>query len=162
MTCGDPHERLLLWVIEPDRFVVLTPGGDIYEEMRGTRLSAQIRAGRRHFTIGPASVVAYADLWISMGIRSVPSLTQSLLGLALLSTGAVKRKPWYPWSCGRRASVRREILPVVTSEDIALDRNPREDCACSGNERTEVATDRVDFSLGGGCVWVVCDPEDRS
>ena len=39
---------------------------------------------------------------------------------------------------------------MVTSEEVALDRNPREEFEVSGNERTEVATD----------VWVVCDPED--
>ena len=49
---------------------------------------------------------------------------------------------------------------MVTSEDIALDRNPREEFEFSGNKRTEVATDKVDFSPGGGFVWVVCDPED--
>ena len=35
VTFGDDlgwlHERLLLWVIEPDRFVVLTPDGNMYE-----------------------------------------------------------------------------------------------------------------------------------
>ena len=61
---------------------------------------------------------------------------------------------------GRRASVRREILTVVTSEDTTLDRNPREEFEFSGNERTEVATNRVDFSPVVFCVWVVCDPED--
>ena len=61
---------------------------------------------------------------------------------------------------GRRASFRRENFPVVVSEDTALDRNPREEFEFSGNEQTEVATDKVDFSPGGGYVWVVCDPED--
>ena len=46
---------------------------------------------------------------------------------------------------GRRASVRREVFPAVTSDDIADDRNPREEFEFSGNERTEVATDKVDF-----------------
>ena len=35
---------------------------------------------------------------------------------------------------------------MVISEDIALDRNPREELEFSGNEQTEVATDKVDFS----------------
>ena len=63
---------------------------------------------------------------------------------------------------GRRASVRREILPVVTSEDIALDRKPREEFEFSGNKRTEVATDRVDFSPGGGYVSGDYGLADRS
>ena len=42
------HERLLLLVIEPDRFVVLTSDGDdMYEEMRDTLLTAQVMTGRR-------------------------------------------------------------------------------------------------------------------
>ena len=55
------HERLLLWVIEPDRFVVLTPDGDMYEETQDTWLTAQIMTGRRYFPLGPANVVAFAD-----------------------------------------------------------------------------------------------------
>ena len=39
---GWMHERLMLWEVEPDRFVVLTPDGDMYEEMRETWRSAQI------------------------------------------------------------------------------------------------------------------------
>ena len=61
---------------------------------------------------------------------------------------------------GRRASGRRAILSMVTSEHTALDRNPLEEFEFSGHERTEVATDRVDFSFGGVYVWMVCDPED--
>ena len=41
-----------------------------------------------------------------------------------------------------RASVRREILPVVTSEDIAVDRNPREEFEFSLRERTDGGRDR--------------------
>ena len=65
---------------------------------------------------------------------------------------------------GRRASVRREILHAVTSDDIADDRNPREEFEFSGNERTEVATDKVHFfALGlflvqrGSAGWVIAD-----
>ena len=47
------HERLMLWVVEPDRFVVLTPDGDMYEEMRETWRSAQIVTGRRRFPNRP-------------------------------------------------------------------------------------------------------------
>ena len=43
---GWMHETLMLWVVEPDKFVVLTPG-DMYEEMRETWRSAQIVTGRR-------------------------------------------------------------------------------------------------------------------
>ena len=59
LTCEDDpgwlHEKLLLWVIEPDRFVVLTPDGHMYEEMRDTWHTAQVMTGRRHFPIGPAN-----------------------------------------------------------------------------------------------------------
>ena len=48
------HERLMLWVVEPDRFVVLAPDGDMFEEMRETWRSAQIM-------MGPANVVAFTD-----------------------------------------------------------------------------------------------------
>ena len=102
---GEPdwlHERLLLWVIEPDRFVVLTPDGDMYEEMPDTWLAAQVMTGRRHFPIEPANVVAFTDPWktrkcFNTSLRVVlrvigsvpPSPSQSLLGLALISTEAV-------------------------------------------------------------------------
>ena len=49
---------------------------------------------------------------------------------------------------------------MVISEDIALDRNPQEEFEFPGDEQTEVATDKVDFSPGGEYVWVGCDPED--
>ena len=70
-------------------------------------------------------------------------------------------KAQYPWSCGlvshrvrgRRASVRRENLAAVISEDVALDRNLQEEFEVSGNEQTEVATDRVDFLLVVTCGW---------
>ena len=65
VTCEDDpgllHERLLLWVIEPDRLVVLTPDGDMHEEMRDTWLTAPVMTGRRHFPIGHANVVAFTD-----------------------------------------------------------------------------------------------------
>ena len=72
---GDPdwlHERLLLWVIEPERFVVLTPDEDMYEEMRDTWLPAQIMTGRRYFPIGPANVVAFTDPLEDAGVVEVP------------------------------------------------------------------------------------------
>ena len=100
VTCEDDpdwlHERLLLWVIEPDRSVVLTPDGDMYEEMRDTWLTAQIMTGRRHFTIGPANVVAFADpledakcVNTSLRETGLPNLSRSLLDLAPISTGEV-------------------------------------------------------------------------
>ena len=49
--------------------------------------------------------------------------------------------------------------PVVISKDTALDRNPREELEFSGNEQTEVATDKVKIYPSGGYVWVVCDPD---
>ena len=176
------HERLLLWVIEPDRFVVLTPEGDMYEEMRDTWLTAQVMTGRRHFSMGPANVVAFTDsledaemrhhttegrleadrisaaesLTVTAGPGSFFNRSGELKALG--TPGAVARVSHR--LRGRRASVRRENLPVVISEDIALDRNPREEFEFSGNEQTEVATDKVDFSPGAGYVWVVCDPED--
>ena len=46
VTCEDDpgwlHERLALWVIKPDRFVVLTPDGDMYDKMRDSWRAAQI------------------------------------------------------------------------------------------------------------------------
>ena len=140
------HERLLLWVIEPNRFVVLTPEGDMYEEMRDTWLIAQVMTGRRHFSMGPANVVAFKDPLEDAEMRhhttegrlegnfiSAAELTvtagpgsffnRSGESKALRTPGTVARVSHR--LRGRRASVRREILSVVTFEDIALDRNPR-------------------------------------
>ena len=58
---GCMHERRMLWVVEADRFEVLAPDGDIYEEMRETWRSAQIMTDRRRFPDGPAKVVASGD-----------------------------------------------------------------------------------------------------
>ena len=171
------HERLLLWVIEPDRFVVLTPDGDTYEEMRDTWLAPQVMTGRLHFPIGPANVVAFTDpLEDTEMLRHITEgrLEGETTSAAESPTVSAAPASCFNWSGelkalsarvshrlrGRCASVRREILPVVASEGIAHDRNPREEIECSGNDGTEVANDEVDFSPCGGNVWVVCDPED--
>ena len=55
VTCEDDlgwlNERMLLCVIEPDRFVALTLDGDVYEEVRDTWFAAQVVTGRRQ--LGP-------------------------------------------------------------------------------------------------------------
>ena len=125
------HERLLLWVIEPDRFVVLTLDGDMYEEMRDTWLTAQSMTGRRHFPIGPANVMAVADPLEDAEIHQ--HITERRLERDRIS--AAGPGSYFNWSGelkalstpgtaarvshrlrGRRASVRRENLSVVISE----------------------------------------------
>ena len=156
------HERLLLWVIEPVWFVVLTPDGDTYEEMGDTWLTAQVMAGRRHIPIGPANVVAFTLLEDAEMLQHITEgrLDGKRISAAESLTVNAGLDSYFNWSGelktlstpgavarvshrlrGRRASVEREILPVVTSEDIAIDRSPREVFEFSGNERT-VGRDR--------------------
>ena len=81
---------------------MLTRDGDMHEEIRDTWLAAHVVTDRRHFPIGPANVVALTDpredtemlQHITEGrferVGAVlPSLSQSMLGLSPISTGAV-------------------------------------------------------------------------
>ena len=52
---------LMLWVIKPDRFVVLTPDGDMYGEMRDSWRTAQIMTGRQRYPDGPTDFVAFPE-----------------------------------------------------------------------------------------------------
>ena len=148
---------------------MLTPDGDMHEEMRDMWLPVQVVTGRRYFPIGPANVVAFTDPLVHAEMRQ--HITMGRLegnGISAAESFTVTAGPgsYFHWSGelkalstpgvvarvshrlrGRRASVRREILPVVTSEDTALDRSPRGEFEFSGNEQTEVATDKVDFLL---------------
>ena len=51
----------MLWVVESDRSVVLTPDGDMYEEVQETWCSVQIVTGRRRFPNRPVNVVVFAE-----------------------------------------------------------------------------------------------------
>ena len=51
----------MLWVTKPHKFVVLTPDGDMYDEMRDSWRTAQIMTGRQRYPDGPTDVVAFAE-----------------------------------------------------------------------------------------------------
>ena len=178
---GWTHERLMLWVVEPDRFVVLTPDGDMYEEMRETCRNAQIVTGRRRVPNGPANVVAFGEPMedaemlrhITEGrlegerIYAAESLTSgagptsyfnwSGEAKALSTPGAVARVNHR--LRGRRATVREEIFPVVGLGDVLHEDLLLEEFEPSGNGGMDFAPGAVDLCPRDGNVWLVCDPE---
>ena len=122
----------MLWVIKPDRFVVLTPDGDMHDEMRNSWCTAQTMTGRRRYPGEPTNVVAFADPMEDK--EMLPHITEGrfegerisakfltpLQGLLPVSTipittpGAVARVSHR--LRGRRATVRKDTLPRWTQQ----------------------------------------------
>ena len=166
----------MLWVVEPDRFVVLTPDGDMYEEVRETWRSAQIMTGRRRFPEGPANVVPFTDPMedtemirhITEGrlegerICAAESLTPGAGRCSHFNWSGEVKAPSTPGTVprvtyrlrGGRAIAREEILPVVGSGDVLPEEPFPEEFEPSGNEGAEFAPGAIDLSsVDGTCGW---------
>ena len=60
---GDPgwsHERLYLWKLEAERWLVYTPDGDLYDEGFDDYESVQLMTGRQRLPAGVGQVVAFS------------------------------------------------------------------------------------------------------
>ena len=116
--CGWLRERLILWVIKPDKFVVLSPDGDVYDEMRDSWRAAQIMTGRQRCTNGPTDVVAIAEPMENREL--IRHITDGRLEGERITAAESLTPAAAPASHrlrGRRATFREETLPLVDTAD---------------------------------------------
>ena len=136
---GRLHERLMLRVIKPDRFVVLTLDGDLYDEMLDSWRTAQIMTGRQRYPDGPTDVVAFCRTdggqrvapshhrWSTRGGEDqccrVPHSRCGACCEALTTPGVYARVSHR--LRGRRATFREETLFLVDTADEVREEDPR-------------------------------------